>query len=696
MKNIFIIIAFLFLTSSFCQSKYRYNYYLYLNDYKQSPTFDKEDELLYYNGKNQGLKEIFDKYEVYTFRQAFPEFVKSDKILNVFLLQTNSQNLVQELLNKFPNSFLSFDDLTNQCIQPLNYYPNDYGTTHSPNLGTAISRKDLDYSGAPKAWDIEKGNSNIVIGISDIGGYNSTAEDFVGKLNFIQEDPYNYSDEYSHATDVTAIAAARGDNAHGSVGVCMDCNILAADYGAEGSLVDMAFNNLYRLAIQGARVINMSWHNGAGYGNIHNGYRQGEQDIINYLVNEFHVIFVASAGNMPSFSTTESYLNGPPYSAVGVPTTPFGILYTYPASYDNVISVSGINQANSISLPLVEDTAHAYCCTSPLFSLYSEFEDSVSKWINGQDVNNPVGVIRNGNYINTANPDGFSEGTTLNDKVDILSTAYGCSSYSGILTGGELYTSGTSFAAPMVTGTIGLMLSVNECLNPTEVETILKVTAKDIESMPLNQAFTPAHQPLYPGILGYLGAGKLEIGNAVEFTAEMKKKKGNARIENHVFNRFNFNLEKINNQLSIQNVTFKDNNISDFTAKNSIEVFEDSDFKPNSSGYVDLKIDGNLVITCTPIVFVKNSNNNVKEKIDTKTISTLYPNPNNGDFTITLGKQIKGDVNIAIYDLYGKLVYKGIQNQSVFNLSVSGLASGLYVVKLKSSNYEEVLKLIKK
>ena len=39
---------------------------------------------------------------------------------------------------------------------------------------------------------------------------------------------------------------------------------------------------------------------------------------------------------------------------------------------------------------------------------------------------------------------------------------------------------GTSFAAPMVSGTVGLMLSVNDCLSPRQVEDILESTANPI------------------------------------------------------------------------------------------------------------------------------------------------------------------------------------------------------------------------
>lgn len=61
---------------------------------------------------------------------------------------------------------------------------------------------------------------------------------------------------------------------------------------------------------------------------------------------------------------------------------------------------------------------------------------------------------------------------------------------------------GTSYAAPMVAGTVGLMLSVNPCLSPASIEAILKSTTD-----PITDATS------YPGIIG---AGRLNAYEAVK------------------------------------------------------------------------------------------------------------------------------------------------------------------------------------
>lgn len=684
MKNIIIISLLIFSISVKSQEK-KYSYYLYLDNFNNAPSFNVQNGLLNYVGVNSQLSIIFNKYKIYNFNQAFPEFIDSNSILNVFLVVCNSNNLINELMQAYPLIFLSYNDLTDKNIETL-YYPNDYGNT-SPivNLGANVNRKELDYQKANQAWNITTGVSSIVLGISD-SNFDSTSPDLAGKLNFVS----GYNGQYTgwaHGTGVTALAAAKGNNSSGSVGVCMDCNILAAPIGI-GTISQIAFSSLYKLANEGARVINMSWHNGMGYQNGLDGYRPVEQEVINYLVDKFNVIFVGAAGNNPSFSQpNSSILPG----GVG----PYGIIYIYPASYDNVISVSSINHKNTQSLPL-NTSQSSYCCTSPLFPVYLDLEDSVSHSSNGIDPMNPISVLRNGYYISPTNIDGFQWSHTLNDKVDILSTGYDVFDYSGFLNSINLYANGTSFSAPIVTGTIGLMLSVNSCLLPVEVESILKLSTKDIENLPINQNYLPINQPLYSNFDGFLGAGKLEIGDSVDFVNQMIQPNGNAIIDNHIFNRFNFKLEKINNILTINNIVFRDKNTSDFTSKNEINI-TNSDFRPNSNGYVNLKINPSITICPTspknPNPLINNNETKFKSNLLNDFIK-LFPNPNKGIFTISLYRDFK-DLSVKVYDVFGKLVYSNLENSSNFEINISSLPSAMYFVKLNSNELNETLKVIK-
>lgn len=67
--------------------------------------------------------------------------------------------------------------------------------------------------------------------------------------------------------------------------------------------------------------------------------------------------------------------------------------------------------------------------------------------------------------------------------------------------------SGTSYATPYVSGTIGLMLSLRPCLSREEVIDILSITAADV------YAVNPSD------LAGLLGAGRLDAGAALEYVA---------------------------------------------------------------------------------------------------------------------------------------------------------------------------------
>ena len=68
--------------------------------------------------------------------------------------------------------------------------------------------------------------------------------------------------------------------------------------------------------------------------------------------------------------------------------------------------------------------------------------------------------------------------------------------------GWYLNSSGTSYAAPYVTGTVALMLSVNPCLGNSDIEYILKNTSANIDAL----------NPLYAG---KIGSGRLNAAAAV-------------------------------------------------------------------------------------------------------------------------------------------------------------------------------------
>ena len=138
----------------------------------------------------------------------------------------------------------------------------------------------------------------------------------------------------------------------------------------------------------------------------------------------------------------------------------------------------------------------------------------------------------------------------------------------------------SSSVAPMVTGIIGLMWSVNYCLSSYEVESILKLSSKEVETLTGNQPYK-----------GLMGAGRVNAYRAVKMSEQMKDPFGKVVISNRDFYRFDFTLSSVQNTIEIKNQSFRDATTVDFKAKNKIIVKPGTHLKPNTNGVVKLASD---------------------------------------------------------------------------------------------------------
>lgn len=694
MKKLFLIICCLFF--SYSQGQKIYKYYVYLNDSSLKPEFTNIGNYSVYTGKDDGLKTFFSKYKIISFEKGFPS-LKWESMERVLILLTESITLANDLKTIYPSVYRKTEDFTNDQPQLLvPYYPVDYGNTNpNGNTGANIRRNDLDYINMPKAWEITTGISSGVrtkIGISD-AKINTNDQDFVGKVSFVgngsfQSLPYNPNDGYTaHGTAVGGIAAARGDNPHGSVGVCFDCDIVhtaAFDY-----------ENLYRLAESGARVINMSWSTSVS--TSPNGGYEAQQTVIDSINSHYKTVLVAGAGNLDSYQTTTDYDCS--YAQIG--WTRGSINYSFPASYRGVISVSSVNHEHTYVLPLIPNVSISpsyYLAGSPSplgQQIFVGIQGSFSN-VNGTNQYNPIGMFYSGwqDYCVWNNlkesPNGILLNHTTNPEVDILAPThdtfrfdiYAEQNQTIIYSGG-----GTSGASPRVAGTAALMKTVNDCLTSDEVDDILKLTSKDVEVLPFNQIYD-----------GQIGAGALDSGDAVIFVNEMKKTNGLAQLKNHLFKRFDFKLDKINCKLSLENIIFRDNCKADFTARNEIRVLPGSKFIPNSNGTVSLKINSTMDVSCAPRVYskvtpIKSDNSN-----QTSTM-VLYPNPNDGKFdlfNINFEEFGSDKLNIIVFDINGRKIYENkISSNDNHYFEIQNLKTGIYILKIFSDSKSQEIKFIK-
>lgn len=71
----------------------------------------------------------------------------------------------------------------------------------------------------------------------------------------------------------------------------------------------------------------------------------------------------------------------------------------------------------------------------------------------------------------------------------------------------------------------------------------------------------------------------------------------------------------------------------------------------------------------------------------------VYPNPNEGTFTVeTANTSVK---TIEVMDVTGRLIQSNTSSDQKVNFNLSGLANGIYYVKLVSDNTSEVVKIVK-
>ena len=214
------------------------------------------------------------------------------------------------------------------------------------NTGQSGGTPDADID-APEAWDIQKGNPNLVIGVIDTGvDYNHT--DLVGNIwtnageiagDGIDNDNNGYIDDIrgwdfayndnnpmdvqGHGTHVSGTIAGKGNNGVGVTGVAWNAKIMPLkflDDTGSGSTSN-AISAINYATAKGVKLTNNSWGGG--------GYSQALYDAIN-AAGQQGALFIAAAGN--ESSNTD-------------------ILPAYPASYNlaNIISVASTTNTDGLS-----------------------------------------------------------------------------------------------------------------------------------------------------------------------------------------------------------------------------------------------------------------------------------------------------------------------------------------------------------
>lgn len=213
-----------------------------------------------------------------------------------------------------------------RTYEPLAYMPNDPQAQANGGQAPVLS-----LIKAYQAWDVQKGDSNVVVGIIDTGTewaipdlWQSIKLNPNDPINDLDDDNNGYIDDYKgwdladndgdptpvnpHGTSVAGLSSAKGENNIGTVGSGLRCKLWPIKVYSNIGNRPRNYEGVIYAADNGCHVINLSW----GFPGSPSSY---EQEIINYAALNKNVVVVAAGGNTPQE------------------------LDFYPASYDNVLSV---------------------------------------------------------------------------------------------------------------------------------------------------------------------------------------------------------------------------------------------------------------------------------------------------------------------------------------------------------------------
>lgn len=428
------------------------------------------------------------------------------RTIRISLKNKSNTKSIAKLINKY-----EFVEIAEPVVYPKLLSASDF---NDPNKDFQLM---LSQIRAYQAWEIEDGDEEIVIGISDDGlrvnhpDLAPNTKSFTSEIpnNNIDDDNNGYIDDYNgfnldginsgrwgdastsgtHGTRVAGIIGAKPNNGEGIIGIGNKCKIfpIKVSYDNDANSIPYAMESIIFAADRGIDILNCSWGSPKEFSFV-------EKSVIDYALAKGLVI-VASAGNTGVNSLSLDRVKK-----------------WYPAGYSGVLGVGSVSPGD---IPLDEN------------SLGSHLEILAP----GEDA-----------YTTT-----FDNGYTS----DIT---------------------GTSFAAPVISGAAGIVKAKYPDLSPKEL-------IHFIRQMGLQKSFADNIQQLMPKRIDLLNAVStdpfsipgfeiLEITTEKEISPSIFE---NQRYE--IGDQYTLKIKLKNHLGAYDNLKFKLSTAYDFIG-NSIEIIE--------------------------------------------------------------------------------------------------------------------------